>query len=150
MTHRRTRLRAAALAASLLCLAAPAALAQPSPIAPSPAAPARALAGEWTATRIGGVERLPASAPRLRFDGREVVGGDGCNHIAGRLGRAGAGRIEFGPLVSTKMACEPDAMTAAMAFHRALKAARSYRIEGATMQIADARGEVVLVLERAK
>lgn len=134
-----------AVAAALLA-AAPAAFAQTSPIRPGNA---RAISGEWTASRVGGLDRPTSPAPTLRFNGRDFVGGDGCNHIGGRLARAGAGRIEFGPVVSTKMACAPEAMRTSTAFHSALKAARAYRIDGATMQIADARGEVVLVLERA-
>ena len=70
-----------------------------------------------------------------RFDGRELVaeavndvpatGSAGCNSFSASYKLDGE-RLEFGPIASTEMACEPAAMEQERSFLSILAAVRSY------------------------
>lgn len=111
----------------LLALGAGAALplsAQDTP----PAAPA-SLEGEWLAEDIGGggvLDRLQTTL-LLAPDG-SVSGFGGCNRYRGTV-RLEAGRIRFGPLAATRMACTPAAMEQEHRFLAALEKATGFRLD---------------------
>lgn len=64
---------------------------------------------DWRLTELRGQPAVPSTGMReaqLQFsaDSMRVTGSGGCNRIAGPYTRDGA-RLEFGPIISTKMAC---------------------------------------------
>lgn len=66
------------------------------------------IEGEWNITEVNGSAITPG--PYIGFNTREnrVYGNSGCNKIAGSFNLKGKkGQIEFGPILSTMMAC-PD------------------------------------------
>lgn len=69
----------------------------------------------------------------------------GCNMMRGSF-EAVDGKITFGPMASTMMACPPplDGMERSLA--AALGATAAYEIEGETLVLKDAGGEIVVVL----
>jgi heat shock protein HslJ len=75
---------------------------------------------------------------------KRVSGSGGCNRVSGTY-RIGDGTLRFGPLVSTKMAC--DDLDVETAFLRALEATRTYRVRGRTLDLFDGAGDRVARLE---
>ena len=85
----------------------------------------------WTLVDIDGI--VPANAGRgvtleFRADGR-AGGTAGCNTYNGSYTVDGAG-ISFGPLISTKMACEQPLMTLETTYLAGLQAATTYGMDG--------------------
>ncbi len=103
------------------------------------------LAGAWLAEDIdgGGVIDYLQTTLEIGADGK-VSGNGGCNRFSGSATIEG-GKITFGDLASTMMACAEAAMVQEMKLHAALAAARSYRIDAAQRKLFldDATGKVV-------
>jgi heat shock protein HslJ len=98
---------------------------------------------EWVATGInngvGGVESVaatPAVTATFGEDGT-VTGNGGCNNFNGTYEVDGTS-ISFGPIASTKMAC--DVLEQESAFFAALAASTTYAINGETLELRDADG----------
>ena len=138
-------LRTICLLLLMTLAAAPAAFAQAAPRTPE-----SEISGAWVVVALAGGRIAPRAPPKIVFNGRGFGGSDGCNQIGGDIKRIGRGRIAFGQTIATMMACDTPIMRMAGAFHRALKAARRYEIAGDTLRVADARGNVVMVLERTR
>ncbi len=90
---------------------------------------------KWLGTTTP-VETITVAEPdrytiRLRADGRAEVRLD-CNTGGGEY-RIGIGNLEFGPLMSTRMACPPDSQDAD--FSRQLEAARIFFVEDGVLYI---------------
>jgi heat shock protein HslJ len=90
------------------------------------------LAGTtWTLVDLDGTT-LASSGARLTLefhaDGN-VSGTAGCNTYGGTY-TVDAASITFGPLLSTKMACEQPLMTTETAYLTALQGATSYGVDG--------------------
>ncbi|WP_310497873.1 META domain-containing protein [Sandarakinorhabdus sp.] len=66
------------------------------------------LVGDWQVADLNG-GGVPAGAPRLRFAADGLSGSAGCNRVAGPW-KLEAGRLTVGPLMATRMACEPARM----------------------------------------
>jgi heat shock protein HslJ len=139
MTRRSSSLLAAAAALVLLVAACSSSGASPS----SSASPASAgspapvgLAGtSWTLADLDGTTPAGA-APTLEFREDGTAGGmSGCNSYNGSYTVDG-NTITFGPLISTKMACEQPLMTMESAYLAAL--------QGATAAAVDEDGNLVL------
>ncbi|MGH7528540.1 MAG: META domain-containing protein [Gemmatimonadales bacterium] len=103
----------------------------PAPLADSTRV---SLAGpEWTLVELDGRPIEPEAAsrpPNLHFDAEagRVTGFAGCNRLGGSYQAAASGdSLKFGPLVTTKMACEPG-MELETGFLAALEATRAYRV----------------------
>lgn len=97
----------------------------------------------WVATGInngvGGVESVgaaPAVTATFGEDGT-VTGSGGCNNYNGTYEMDGTS-ISFGPIASTKMAC--DALEQETAFFAALAASTTYAISGTTLELRDGDG----------
>jgi copper homeostasis protein (lipoprotein) len=75
-----------------------------------------------------------------------VTGSGGCNRISGGY-EAGRGALRFSRIASTMMAC--PSLELETQFLRALDATRSDRVSGRTLELLDAKGSVVAVLEEA-
>jgi heat shock protein HslJ len=61
----------------------------------------------------------------LRLDGGRASGNAGCNSFSGTY-KLSEERLEFGPLATTRMACEPAIMDQEARFLATLAAVRSY------------------------
>ncbi|PJJ59674.1 META domain-containing protein [Hymenobacter chitinivorans] len=72
----------------------------------------------------------------LRNDEQRAEGNAGCNRFRGTFTGAQAGQLQFGPLLSTRMAClsEQDNATE-KDFLAALAATRTYQISGDTLRL---------------
>jgi len=89
-----------------------------------------------------------------------VSGSDGCNRFMGTstgtepgldMGSStssGRAPLRFGPLASTRMACEPVVMARAEAFARALEHTAGWSVEGTTLSLYDAAGAVLASFTR--
>ncbi|GAB3639388.1 META domain-containing protein [Spirosoma arcticum] len=87
----------------------------------------------WVLTELNGKPVVAGSAqrelPRLEImltEGR-VTGTTGCNRLNGRV-KADTRRIQFGPLITTKMACLDDAGTTESDFLAVLREPLTYRV----------------------
>jgi heat shock protein HslJ len=95
---------------------------------PATSEPFAALtAGSWRIDLIDGAETSPSGAgdfPVLTIleDGR-LAGSSGCNRFMGRITVRPGGRVEIGPIASTRMACPEPLMAQERALFDALEAA---------------------------
>ncbi len=103
----------------------------PAPLADSARV---SLAGpEWTLVELDGRPIAPEEAsrpPNLHFDAEagRVTGFAGCNRLSGSYEAVASGdSLKFGPLVTTKMACEPG-LELETGFLEVLEATRAYRL----------------------
>jgi heat shock protein HslJ len=107
-------------------------------------------AGRWLAEDIrgGGVIDRLQTVLEIVDDG-SIFGTGGCNRMSGKAAISG-GRIAFGAIAATKMACAPAAMDQEMKFFAALQDVRAWRVDPARQKLAllDEGGNVVLVFSR--
>ena len=80
---------------------------------------------DWRAQDVNGVPVTGDRPPTLRLQGKRATGNAGCNNFAGSY-KLKSGRIEFGPVISTRMACDPAVMEQERRFISILAAARSF------------------------
>jgi putative lipoprotein len=113
------------------------------------AGPPHPLVGTaWRAERIGDEATLDHHGSTLAFASAERVAGSGaCNRFSGAVTLSGAS-IAFGPLASTRMACEPAVMDQEQRFFAALAAARGLRHDEESLELSDADGRVLVRLRR--
>ena len=81
----------------------------------------------------------------LHKDKQRLGGSDGCNRLLGGYELEG-GRLGFGQIASTMMAC-PSGMETAHAFHQALSQVKSWKIDGERLELFDAAGKSVARFE---
>jgi len=88
------------------------------------------LAGtSWTLVSIGGAPVVEGSGPHLTFDTEgQASGSTGCNSISGSYAADGAA-LTFGPLATTRMACEEDLMAQESAVLEALTGVSGWEID---------------------
>lgn len=115
----------------------------PPPAAPSPV-------GSWRLASLGGKD-VPASIAttlEIAADGK-VSGRGGCNGFGGNAMLKGR-TILFSRMVSTMMACAPDAMAQERGFLDGLAKARRWDIHRGSglLALLDGRGRPVMVLTR--
>jgi heat shock protein HslJ len=102
---------------------------------------------QWVAVEIDGA---PTGNNRstLIFDSEtHAAGSTGCNRYFATVTLA-AQSVRFGPVGSTRMACEAPFMDQEDRFVTALDAVRAHRIEGATLVLVDDGGRTRLRLSR--
>jgi heat shock protein HslJ len=80
---------------------------------------------ELIAEAVNDVPVTGTRPPTLRLSNGRVTGSSGCNSFSGSY-KLNQERLEFGPLATTRMACEPAAMEQEARFLSILAAARSY------------------------
>ena len=108
------------------------------------------LIGSWKLTAYGPADSpVPAvedAGASLTFnDDGTLTGNGGCNGLGGEY-KVNGDQIEFGPIMSTLMACVDDArMTQEGTVTQVMTDTASYKIEGNTLTIT--RDGTVLVLE---
>lgn len=87
----------------------------------------------WQAETIAGQPVLAGVVSTVSFAASDrIAGSGGCNRYGGALRREG-GRLQVGPLVSTRMACAPEVMAQEDRFLAAIEAAERFRREGARL-----------------
>lgn len=82
----------------------------------------------------------------LSVDGSHYRATAGCNTLSGTYVLEGP-RLEFGPAASTRITCQGPAAAAERALASALADARTWRIEGQTLELRDAAGHDVGLFE---
>jgi heat shock protein HslJ len=119
-----------------------------APSAEEPAPRAEALVGAWLLEDLAGRGVVDGVQTTIAFeaDGR-VSGSGGCNRFTGSYSFAG-GRLEFGPLASTKMMCPEPIITQEDEFLRALEAIERVEPRGATLTLHIAGADAPLRLSR--
>jgi len=85
-------------------------------------------ASVWKVTNLDGTAPLTDHPITFAIDAAgEINGNASCNRFGGP-GRFGEGTVEFGPLRTTRRACEPELMRQEQQFLTALEAVRSWEI----------------------
>lgn len=92
------------------------------------------LLGEWRST---------TSEATLRFDERRVSGSDGCNRYGSAYTTSADTLAISNQMMSTEMACERERMIKADQFRQSLMATKRYRIDGKTLTLLGASGDVL-------
>jgi heat shock protein HslJ len=105
----------------------------------------------WRLVSLGGrAIQVPANQGEpwivLESKSKRVTGSGGCNRISGGY-EAARGALRFSRIASTMMAC--PSLELETQFLRALDATRADRVSGRTLELLDAKGSVVAVLEEA-
>ena len=111
------------------------------------------LAGRWVVdgVRRGGAIVAPVSggSPHLWFDpAGQVIGSVGVNRVRGPA-RTDGDAVVLGPLVTTRMAGEPEAMDEEADLLGALERVARYRVGVDRLTLFDADGEPLVALQRA-
>lgn len=107
---------------------------------------------EWLLSELRGPEgelqpALPGVDATAIFDGERVGGNGSCNQYGGSYTLDGSS-LSIGPLMSTMMACqEPGVMEQEAALTGLMAQVASYQIEGETLRLLDANGQVLLVFQ---
>ncbi|HEY3215192.1 MAG TPA: META domain-containing protein [Candidatus Eisenbacteria bacterium] len=106
-------------------------------------------AADWRVVEIAGSSVGDSSPATLRFESnRHVSGSTGCNQFTGTASIA-AEKLSFGPLATTRRACEADRMAEEQSFLKALESVRSFSIdEGGYLRLLGADGNPLLRLTR--
>jgi copper homeostasis protein (lipoprotein) len=104
----------------------------------------------WKLARLGEVPIRVATEQRephliLKSESRRVSGSGGCNRLIGSYELAG-GRLTFGQLATTQMACQ-EGMDTEAAFMVALETVRTWRIAGQHLEMFDDAGQLVARFE---
>lgn len=104
------------------------------------AATTDSVVGTWVLESGHGTEgeiTAPADTPiELTIEqGGLYSGTSGCNNISGTL-TIEDGAVDMGPIVSTRMACEEDAMATEHAYLTALEAVSAAEIQGESLVLA--------------
>ncbi len=115
---------------AMLCQAAPVGLAADS------------LNGSWKAVAIGAAA---VAGPTLVVEGAKVSGMGGCNRYSGPVTVDG-NSVRFGPLVSTRMACEQLAVE--QSFFDALEGVRTFAAEGERLKLIGEDGSALVTLRK--
>ena len=108
-------------------------------VTPAGRASTSALEGRyWRLAELRGQPALPTPGAReagLQFaaDSMRVSGSGGCNRVSGPYTREGQ-RLEFGPMISTKMACADQRLTEQESvFLSALSSVNRHEVTGDTL-----------------
>lgn len=125
----------------------PPASATPPPATNAPSTASTALRGtHWVLRQLAGqpLAAAPSQEVYLQLSAAEerAEGQAGCNRFRGSFTLPAADQLQFGPLLSTKMAC-PDLATET-AFLSSLRATRRYHISADTLYLHGEAGADVL------
>ena len=96
---------------------------------PEPTSAADLSGTSWALVSIGGTPVVEGSGPHLTFgsDGN-ASGSTGCNSMSGSYATDGAA-LTFGPLATTRMACQEDLMAQEVAVLEALAGVSGWEID---------------------
>jgi heat shock protein HslJ len=97
-------------------------------------------ARRWVLIELGGKPVAAAAtveAPYLELEGGRVTGTGGCNRLTGTYETSGD-TLRFGPLATSRMACEEGVMRRETAFLAALAATTRFGLAGSSLVLLDA------------
>lgn len=118
--------------------------------ADSAASSATSPAGTWKAERLGDAPVTDSRPPMLTLaeDGT-ISGFSGCNRVRGKATIDGAG-LTFGPLLTTRMACPPQAMKTEQLFLKNMNATRGWHLAptGDVLALVDAQDKPTVLFRR--
>jgi heat shock protein HslJ len=103
------------------------------------------LQGRW---QIVAVDGRQVSAGQLQFEAGRFGGKTACNRVGGHFKRTD-GQLTFGPLVMTKMACQPDVMALERSTVDAIAAVRTLAGGPVSLTLLDETGRERIRLARA-
>jgi heat shock protein HslJ len=100
---------------------------------PEPTSPADLAGTSWTLVSIGDTPAIEGAGARLSFDsGGNVSGSTACNSISGSYALDGSA-LTFGPLATTRMACEDALMVQEVAVLEALSGVSGWGVDAYEM-----------------
>ena len=99
----------------------------------------------WQLTQLNGQPALEGVSVTLSLEKDSLGGSDGCNTYGGSYTSKGSAFKTGGNLFSTMMYCSDDINNQATAYYTALNGAASFSLDGQTLSLLDASGNVVLV-----
>ena len=112
------------------------------------AAPPGLAESAWVLSSLRGQPVSGAPAITLQIAQGNASGSDGCNRYHGPVALDGnAFRVRTESMVSTRMACAPEAMSRASAFTAALGQARTARVEGRRLTLLGDDGAALATFE---
>ncbi|WP_404343546.1 META domain-containing protein [Vreelandella venusta] len=82
----------------------------------------------------------------LHIDSTRLAGSTGCNTLSGRYQHTGQ-QLTFHPIATTKMACPTAQMRSEQAMLSALQHTKRWEISGSRLELTNAHGEPLAVLE---
>ena len=96
---------------------------------PKPPSPADLAGTSWTMVSIGATPAIESAGANLTFDpAGSVSGSTGCNSFSGSYALDGSA-LTFGPLATTRMACEENLMVQEAAVLEALAGVSGWEID---------------------
>jgi heat shock protein HslJ len=97
---------------------------------PEPTSAADLAGTSWTLVSVGDAPVVEGSGAGLTFDaGGNISGSTGCNQASGAYAVDGAA-LTFGPLATTRMACEDNLMAQESAVLEAFAGVSGWEIDG--------------------
>jgi heat shock protein HslJ len=132
---------------ALLCFAC-IAVVMPVPLAAARAAdPSTGLQGRtWVLKGIGSQLKPVRGEVTLRLEKGQIIGRGGINTFKGDY-KIEAGKLALGPLMSTRMAGDPDLMMQEQSYLGAMAKATSFVAEPYRLTLSDAAGKLLLMFE---
>jgi heat shock protein HslJ len=85
------------------------------------------------------------SVGTAKFDGRQVAGSTGCNQYSGSYTLGADGAISFGPMATTRMACNADLTAQEQGYLAGLTAARQAVVADKALQLLNDNHDTVLL-----
>ena len=116
-----------------------------APVASAQSPAPNALAGSgWVLGTVGGSPVASGINANLVFADTDAGGFGGCNRFFGGYTTDGASTLVFGPLASTKIACDDATNAFETSYLSALATVATYAISDTGLDLSDASGAVVL------
>lgn len=100
----------------------------------------------WVLAALPSTPALTGQPATAHFESGQVRGGDGCNRYSAPFTVAGDALTVGSNGAMTKMACPPEVMAQAQAFHQALENARRYRIVDDRLELLSPDGTTLAVM----
>lgn len=100
----------------------------------------QSIDGEKDTDKIYNAERIP----ELTFEISKlaVTGNNGCNRLSGKYTFPQQDQIDFGPLITTKMAC-PGIGEGETIFMQAIEKVNAFNLENETLSLLDGKKEIM-------
>ncbi len=112
------------------------------------AAQASGISGKWRIVAVSDVAGLDASRTELALDETGAATMTvGCNRMRSRATIAN-GKITFGPVAATRMACPPPLAEIEGRFVEALNSVSTFKVDGGRLRFLDDGGTVMVQLQR--
>lgn len=110
--------------------------------------PAQLEGTNWRILSIDGAPPVAGRSAEFAFAGGRISGSAGCNRLSGGFTSDGA-RLTVGPVVATRMACEPTLMAQEARVIALLRQSLGLRFDPQGRMILSGNGGATMVLERA-